>query len=201
MKITDFKNFAWLNESAIRFENDRMIITAPPKSDFFYNNGAVADDGITPESLSNAAYYYTEIEGDFVMKVKVEHEFKDTYDSAAIMIMKDLNVYAKSCFEKTDFNTHAVVSVVTNNTSDDANGVNIDGNSAWLQVCRVGDSFAFHYSTDGENFYMMRFFNLPVEKTIKAGFVAQAPTGSGGDRIFSNFSLEKKRVANIRFGK
>ncbi len=201
MQSKDFESFKWINKSEVRFEEDQLIITAPAKSDFFYNNGAVAEEGITPESLCNAPFYYTEVAGDFVMRVRVEHEFRDTYDSATIMVMKDFDIWAKACFEKTDFNTHAVVSVVTNHTSDDANGCNINSNSVWLQVCRVGYSFAFHYSTDGENFYMMRFFNLPVDEIIKVGLVAQAPTGQGGDRIFKSFYLEQKTVANIRFGK
>jgi len=55
--------------------------------------------------------FLTEVSGDFVLKVKVSHAFRDTYDSATVMIMKDFDVWAKSCFEKTDFGTHAVVSV------------------------------------------------------------------------------------------
>lgn len=200
MNKVDLKNFKWLNESNIKFDESRIIMHAPAQSDFFCNNGAISEEGITPESLCNAPYFYTEVTGDFVMGVKVSHEFKDTYDSSSIMVMKDMNVWAKACFELTDFNTHAVVSVVTNNMSDDANGCNIDGNEVWLQVARVGNSFAFHYSLDGENFYMMRFFNLPVEETIKIGFLAQAPNGQGGERIYSNFSLEYKTVKNIRAG-
>lgn len=115
--------------------------------------------------------------------------------------MHNLDVYAKACFEKTDFDTHAVVSVVTNQTSDDANGCNLAGNEVWLQVARVGNSFAFHYSEDGEHFYMMRFFNLPVGKTIKAGLEAQAPQGNGGERYYKNLSIEYKTVKNIRMGK
>ncbi len=48
-----------------------------------------------------------------MLKVKVSHEFKDTYDSASVMVMKDLSCWAKCCFELTDFGTHAAVSVVT----------------------------------------------------------------------------------------
>jgi len=114
--------------------------------------------------------------------------------------MKDMNIWAKGCFELTDFGTHAAVSVVTNYSSDDANGCNIEGNEAWLQIARTGQSFAFHYSTDGMHFYMMRFFNLPVEETVKVGFVPQSPTGKGGNRIYSDFSLEHKMVKNIRMG-
>jgi hypothetical protein len=196
-----FREFKWLNESKAAFKGDSLVIDAPAKTDFFCNNGAISQSGITPESLCNAPFYYTEVAGDFVLTVKASHAFRDTYDSATVMVMKDFDVWAKSCFEKTDFGTHAVVSVVTNRTSDDANGCNIDGTAVWLKVVRVGSSFSFHYSVDGNKFYMSRFFNLPVEKTIKVGLVAQAPTGNGGERHFTGFSLEHRTVENIRFGK
>lgn len=89
------------------------------------------------------------------------------------MVMKDLDCWAKACFEHTDFGTHAVVSVVT----------------------------AFHYSVDGENFYMMRQFHLPVEQIIKVGLLAQVPIGNGGLRIYENLSIEQRTVKNIRAGK
>ena len=49
----------------------------------------------------------------FVMKAKVSHDFVDTYDSASVMVMKDLQNWGKACFEMTDFGTHAVVSSYT----------------------------------------------------------------------------------------
>ena len=184
--------FKWMNESAISIEGDRIEITAPPKTYFFCVSIDECEDGILPESLCNAPYYYTEIEGDFVLKVKVSHDFKETYDSASIMVMADDSHWAKCCFELTDFGTHAAVSVVTKGDSDD---------SAWLQVCRVGNNFAFHYSADGINFYMTRYFYLPSEPVIKAGLLAQAPTGNGGIRIYEHLSIEHKTVKNIRSGK
>lgn len=122
-------DFKWLNEGQMKEENNKIEMIAPAQSDFFFNNGAIGDEGITPESLCNAPFYYTEIAGDFVMRVKVAHDFKDTYDSASIMVMQDMRNWAKACFEMTDFGTHAVVSVIARNgESDDANGCNIDGN-------------------------------------------------------------------------
>lgn len=197
----DFMEFKWLNESKIKTSGDQIEILAPPQSDFFYNNGSINEDGITPESLCNAPFYYTELTGDFVMKVQVSHDFKDTYDSASIMVMKDIKNWAKACFEKTDFNTHAAVSVISRNGEcDDANGCNIEGKNAWLQICRCGDSFAFHYSTDGQQFYMMRFFNFAAGSTVKVGLSAHAPVGNGGIRTFSNLIIENKTVKNIREG-
>lgn len=193
--------FKWINESAIEKTNNKIIITAPAKTDFFRGSIDECEEGFLPEVLSNAPFYYTEVEGDFVMRVKVSHDFKDVYDSSSIMVMKDLECWAKACFEYTDFGTHAVVSVVTRGSSDDANGCNLNGNTAWLQLCRIGNNFAFHYSTDGEHFYMMRYFNLPAEPIMKVGLLAQAPLGSGGKRIYENLSIEKKTVKNIRVGK
>lgn len=193
--------FQWMNQSEIRKTGSRIEIMATPQSDFFCNSGSAAEEGITPESLCNAPYYYTEVEGDFVLQAKVSHDFRDIYDSASVMVMVDLQNWAKACFEQTDFGTHAAVSVVTKHgESDDANGCNLEGNTAWLRVCRVGRTFSFHYSVDGEHFYMMRFFSLPVEKTVKVGLLAQAPTGNGGVRVYEDFSLESRTVKNIRYG-
>ena len=193
--------FQWINEGQIKKEGSRIEIQAPARSDFFCNNGAISEEGITPETLCNAPFYYTEVEGDFVMEVRVSHDFDDTYDSASVMVMVDMNNWAKACFEKTDFGTHAAVSVVTRNgESDDANGCNIDGRSAWLKICRVGNSFSFHYSEDGKTYYMTRFFNLPAEKNVKVGLLAQAPVGNGGIRVYEDLKIESRTVKNIRFG-
>ena len=40
-----------------------------------------------------------EIEGDFILKVKVSHDFKETYDSASVMVMVDVSHQAKCCYE------------------------------------------------------------------------------------------------------
>ena len=97
--------FQWINEGQIKKEGSRIEIQAPARSDFFCNNGAISEEGITPETLCNAPFYYTEVDGDFVMVVKVSHAFQDTYDSASVMVMMDMQNWAKACFEKTDFDT------------------------------------------------------------------------------------------------
>ncbi len=117
------------------------------------------------------------------------------------MVMEDNDNWAKSCFEKTDFDTHAAVSVVTKNgASDDANGCNITGNTVWLRICRVNNSYSFLYSENGINYYMTRFFNLSGKETVKVGLLAQAPQGKGGIRIYENLSIVPKIVKNIRAG-
>lgn len=192
--------FKWINEGEMTRHGDAIEIIAPAHTDFFCNGGAGQEEGIDPESLCNAPFYYAEVEGDFVLRTKVTHAFESVYDSCSIMVMQDMTHWAKSCFERTDFGTHAVVSVVTKGNSDDANGPNVEGDAVWLQMCRKGDSFAFHYSLDGERFYMTRFFTMPVGPVAKVGLLAQAPTGQGGVRRYEQLSIEARTVANIRMG-
>lgn len=193
--------FKWLNESSIEITDGKIVIDAPAQTDFFRGSIDECEEGFLPEVKCNAPFYYTEITGDFVMRAKVSHEFKDIYDACVLMVLQDEACWAKACFEHTDFGTHAVVSVVTRGDSDDANGCNIEGDTVYLQMCRVGKNFALHYSLDGETYYMMRYFTLPVDKTVKVGLVAQAPLGNGGKRVFEDFSIVQETVKNIRAGK
>ena len=197
-----FDDFQWINKGEIQIEENRIVMQAPALTDFFCGGSTTSEEGILPESLCNAPYFHTELEGDFVLTVKVSHVFRETYDSASVMVMQDMENWAKCCFELTDFNTHAAVSVVTKNgESDDANGCNITGqNYLWLRVCRVGRAFSFHYSKDGEIFNMTRYFLMPESKNIKVGLLAQAPTGKGGERVYENLTIEHKTVKNIRAG-
>ena len=194
----DFTKFEWLNQSECEVKGNDLVITAPPMTDFFC--GDDFEDENAPSSLNNAPFYYTNIKGDFVLQAKVSLAFKYTYDSATLMVMQDDKNWAKLCFEKTDFGTTAVVSVVTKGSSDDANGNNVTVDEICLQIAKKNNSFAFHYSLDGINFYMVRFFCMPKTDSIKVGFVAQSPTGQGGKRYFSNISLEQKSLKNLREG-
>ena len=196
-----FKDFHWRNESKMRFENDALVLYAPPNSDYFYSRYVDTDPAKVSGVSYNAPFFHTKVTGDFVMRVQVSHDFLTTYDAASIMVMQDLKVWAKACFEKTDFDTHAVVSVVTDHISDDANGCNIQGNSVWLQAARVDTHFAFHYSLDGEQFDMMRYFSLPAGADVMVGLVPQSPAGKGGDRVYRNFSLHPITLQNLRAGK
>ena len=56
------------------------------------------------------------------------------------------------------------------------------------------------YSLDGERFDMVRLFSLPVGESVKVGLEAQSPAGEGGLRLFSDVTLERRTVQNLRAG-
>jgi len=188
------QGFKWTNQSEAIIKEGSVLIKAHPNSDFFNDP---AGGGL---SNSNAAFFHAEANGDFVLKARVSHSFIGVYDACALMVMRDETCWAKLCFEKTDFGTHAVVSVVTNGVSDDANGVNVDGNAVYLQMARKGNVIALHYSLDGNGYEMVRYFSLPLVGSFKVGFVAQSPLGGGGGFLFEDIVFENRSVADLRKG-
>ena len=53
-------DFKWINEGQVKTDGNRIEIFAPAQSDFFFNNGTIGEEGITPKSLCNAPFYYKE---------------------------------------------------------------------------------------------------------------------------------------------
>jgi hypothetical protein len=149
----------------------------------------------------NAPYLWTTWEGDFVARALVRPTFASTYDSGVLMIRADEQNWAKLCFERTDFGTTAAVSVVTRGYSDDANGADLGVSELWLQAARVGNLVAFHYSLDGENWRMVRFFRLEMPAQVRVGLVAQCPAGPGTTIDFLYFSIAPMSLKNVRAGK
>lgn len=180
-------------ESDYEIIEDGIKAVATPNSDFFV-------DPDSNKSVANAPFFYGEVTGDFVLKARVSHDFVSTYDACVLFAFDNERLWAKACFEYTDYGTHSVVTVMTNGRSDDANSVDIEGNEVWLQLARKGNLFGIHYSIDGKEFRMARLTNLPMGDTIKVGLVAQSPMGEGGDRYFRDIELKRISLKNIRNG-
>lgn len=191
--MMELKNFKWKEESKSNQLEKGIEIYAPAGSNYFVNPA----DG---SKHNSAPYFYEEVEGDFVFKAKVNHDFLSLYDACVLLAYDNETLWAKACFEYTDINTHSVVTVMTNELSDDANGYNVDGNEVWLQIARKNNVFAIHYSLDGKKFLMSRICNLPMKEKIMVGLVAQCPMGEGAIMKFEEVSLERKTLSNIREG-
>ncbi len=168
-------------------------VTVPAKADYFRDpTGSHVND--------NAPFLWQNVSGDFVMRGLVRPTFNSTYDSGVLMVRADAEHWAKVCFEKTDFGTTAVVSVVTDGLSDDANGADLDVPQVWLQIVRSGNVFALHYAPDGENWRMVRIFRLDMPAEIRAGIVAQCPAGPGTTVDLLHLSIDQRTVTNPRKG-
>ncbi|MBW1916293.1 MAG: DUF1349 domain-containing protein, partial [Deltaproteobacteria bacterium] len=114
----------------------------------------------------------------------------------------DSTNWIKLAFENSDATGKSIVSVVTKQVSDDANGpVLSTEDSIWLRIIRKGNTYALHWSKNGKVYKMARISSLPVSQAVKIGMEAQCPSGNGAKHEFLYFSIEQKTVNNLRTGK
>lgn len=165
--------------------------------------GAVTDLFINPQGAApvlNAPRLFGAIAGDFQLSARVAVAFNATFDAGVLLIWRDERRWAKLCFEYSPQRRPMVVSVVTRDTSDDANGFVVEDTRIWLRVSRLGTAFAFHASRDGHTWDLIRHFPLDAGDTANIGFLAQSPTGAGCTASFDDFRLVPERLADLRSG-
>lgn len=172
------------------FERE-LAIAAGPETDYFVDpsNGVV---------VANAPREVVPVEGDFVLSARVAATFAATFDAGALFVWGDERRWAKLAFELSPHAERMVVSVVTRERSDDCNSTVVDKDSVRLRVARIGDAYAFHASTDGRWWNLVRHFQL--EGSTEVGFEAQSPTGNGCNATFSDVRFEQRTLLDLRDG-
>jgi len=125
---------------------------------------------------------------------------RTTFDAAVLAIWGDNDHWAKLCFEYSPQGQAMVVSVVTNEYSDDCNSTVIAEDSVYLRIVRSGLGWAFHSSTDGHNWVFVRVFRLAYDGPVRVGFLAQAPMGDRCVAEFTNITYSTTVRADLRDG-
>ena len=167
-------------------------------------SGARTDWFIDPsgarEPTLNGAALVGPAAGDYLFSARVHVDFAATFDAGALMLHDGEGTWAKLCFEYSPAGEPMVVSVVTRGTSDDANGFVVDGGDVWLRIARMGRAFAFHASTDGSEWKLIRHFTLGEDVDPAVGLEAQSPTGDGCEVRFDEIRFEPRRLSELRDG-
>ena len=184
----------WLAPAARwRAEGSTLELVAHPRTDWF------VDPSGGREPMLDGAALVGDATGDFMFSARVTVGFAATFDAGVVLLHVSDTVWAKLCFEFSPQKEPMVVSVVTRGTSDDANGFVLDGDAVWLRIARMGTALAFHASTDGAEWKLIRHFTLgDVEPAV--GFEAQSPTGEGCDVRFDEIQFEQRRLGDLRDG-
>jgi hypothetical protein len=137
--------------------------------------------------------------GDFLFSALVGASFASTYDAGGLLVWLDERNWAKLALEQSPAGESTIVSVVTRGVSDDCNSWPSES-PTWLRVARIGGAYAFHVSTDGTAWSLVRHFALAVAGDPLVGFVAQAPTGERCTATFESVSFSPERLADLRSG-
>ena len=170
-----------------------LEIEAPAGSDRFVDPATGARKSDSPAWLAAVAAPST-----LVAHVRVG--FRDTFDAGVLMAYERTDAWAKLCFERTPDGRRAVVSVVTRGTSDDANSWGVTDQSVWLRVSVLPVGYAFHASSNGSDWELVRLFRLAGHRVRRVGLSAQAPTGGGCSVQFDGVALRPGGVEDVRSG-
>ena len=189
------QSFQWSNPpTEFEFQDGSLEITVVSGTDFFNNPETLEVTGTAP-------LLYREIEGDFVATALVQPDFGDMWNASSVMVFIDSLNWIKFAFENSDATGRTLVSVVTRETSDDANGPLMTGeDTIWLRVIKKSHLYALHWSLDRSNFKMARLCSMPESRQVRVGLEAQCPVGTIATHKFLYFSLESKTVDDLRLG-
>jgi regulation of enolase protein 1 (concanavalin A-like superfamily) len=177
---------------AWRLDAGTISATAAPQTDIFID----PDAGTV--TLNAATLLGVPPEGDYQLSARVGVGFGATYDAGVLLVRVDDRHWAKLCFEFSPAAEPMIVSVVCQDVADDANAFVHSGESVWLRAARVGRAYAFHASTDGQAWQLIRHFRL--DGTARIGFAAQSPTGAGCQVTFDGIRFDPRRLPDLRDG-
>lgn len=181
-------------------EDGTVVAEAPGGTDLYVNPGG-ADSADAASLLNAATLLGSPPAGDFQLRARVSVDFAAQFDAGVLLLWLDEGHWAKLCFEFSPAGEPMVVSVVTKEVSDDANSFAVAERSVWLRVSRVGQVYAYHASTDGLDWALVRVFSLgDAVAEHRVGIEVQAPTGDGCTVRFDGVRFLPERLADLRDG-
>lgn len=141
-------------------------------------------------------------EQSFQFSARVRVDFVATFDSAVLLGWFDPDRWFKICAELDPQGRRRVVSVVTRGRSDDSNGALLSTDDVVLRVARTGQLIALHSSADGQNWDLVRIFDINSDATepMFLGIAVQSPTGDGTPASFDEITLMTHALAQPRNG-
>ena len=175
-------------------DDSALSLVSGARTDWFIDPSGAREPTLSGAALVGPAA------GDYLFSARVHVDFAATFDAGALMLHDGERTWAKLCFEYSPAGEPMVVSVVTRGTSDDANGFVVDGGDVWLRIARMGQAFAFHASTDGSEWKLIRHFTLGEDVDPAVGLEAQSPTGDGCEVRFDEIRFEPRRLSDLRDG-
>ena len=172
-------------------DDNTVEIEARTGTDYFI-------DHLNQIAIANAPLAYQDVSSDFDFSVRIQPNFTTASDAGCVLILDNDEQWIKTAFELTDLGYTSVVTVVTNGASDDSNGERIEKSAVWLRVLRKGSLWSIHYALDGQEWKMVRYFELNLSRTVKVGISAQCPRGSGCMARFSHWRLTNNTCDDMR---
>jgi regulation of enolase protein 1 (concanavalin A-like superfamily) len=173
----------WYNEPPNwEVKDDIILVNSGTKTDFWREThyGFIRDNG---------HFFYQQVEGDFIVEVKVTGQYRDLYDQAGLMVRLDENNWLKCGIEFVN-GVQQVSAVITRNYSD-WSVIPLPQNPAtiWIRVHRRGTTVEVEYSLDGIEYLMLRLGYLTPVVNLNVGVMCASPEGNGFSMQFEKLQI------------
>ena len=174
---------AWLRQPSHWNETgDTLTVTVPPGTDYWRvtHYGFIRD---------NAPFRYQEQTGNFEAKVRISGIYHELYHQAGLMIRIDQTHWIKAGIEYVNGKQN-LSTVVTREFSDWSVLARADNPAfIWLRLQRYHDAVQLSYSTDDQQWSMIRLAFFPPAVPVKIGMFAAAPGIEPFEVTFDHFSI------------
>lgn len=184
--------YRWLNEpQSWSLDKDVLSVVTDANTDFWQKTWYGFE-------RFSGHIFAREVAGDFTFQVRVRADFTTLYDQAGIMFMADEKHWLKAGIEFND-DAPAIGSVLTLGHSDWATGVFPgEAKEFWMRLTRKKDSLRLQYSTDGQQWPLLRLSFFPAEREkCFVGVMCCTPERGGLAVHFDNMQLTPALDKNL----
>jgi hypothetical protein len=135
--------------------------------------------------------------GDFTLKAKVSAQLINIYDVGALVLYEDEGHWAKLCFENSVRQEATIVSVVTRERSDDTNSETVASPFVYMAIARKDNQITLHFSRDGQQWRLVRAFQMTFGPGLRVGFAAHTNDNSHFAATFSEITYHASAPKNM----
>jgi regulation of enolase protein 1 (concanavalin A-like superfamily) len=180
---------------SVQTDGARLTLISGAKKDYFNDPDGKLSNNTAPVLLTKINN-----KKPFTFSAKVTPDFLETYDAGVLYIYVKDNLWQKFCFEQDERKKKRIVSVRTIGTSDDNNHDIVDVPSVFLKISSDTKTVGFYYSTDKQNWQLVRLYKNDYPSEIWLGLSSQSPLGKGMTNTFEECVLTENSIKDFRMG-
>lgn len=180
----------WENSpKAFKISGENLVIESGAKTDMFRDPNVTYNTDNAPKLL------FTPDE-NFVLTAAVHHVFASKWDGGALVLKTDSAHWVKFCYEKDYTGARRVVTVVTDNISDDCNSLSFPSDRVFFKIAKADNVITLYCGTDGKKWFLVRHFQYNAKGPMQLGFLSQSPEGKNCTVTFSNITYKAKKISD-----
>lgn len=195
IKFTNAINGA---DTLVQQDGNKLVFKVAGEKDYFSDPDGKLSNTSSPLLL-------TQIDNTkpFTLTSKVTPSFtkEGMYNAGVLFLYASDALYQKFCFEQSEDGQHRIVTVRTQETSDDNNHDVVTQPFVYMKISSDTKTIASYYSLDNRKWQMVRLYKNNYPAAFYVGLSSQCPVDkAGSSATFEDLSLTQTNVKNFRTG-